>query len=84
MGAPAYPSHRPYPDANSPPILRIPYVWVADLYARTEFPLVLLVGDKTELGSNWYPPVVTRIESNLIPDWERKHPQHRAKPRRRL
>ena len=38
------------PYANSPPILRIPYVWF-DVAGGDEVAVVMLVGDKTRLGN---------------------------------
>ncbi len=42
----------------------------------------MLAGDKTTLGSEWYPGVVNQIESTMVGDWERTHPTQNAQARR--
>ena len=52
------------PDANDPPVLRILYGFVRP--PRSQIRAVLLIGgDKTELGSRWYPPAVAEAERRL-------------------
>lgn len=50
--------------------------------SREEVAVVMLMGDKTALGNNWYPSKVNDIENRLVPDWERAHATHRAQVRR--
>ncbi|MHB1536434.1 MAG: hypothetical protein ACYC1D_17860 [Acidimicrobiales bacterium] len=70
------------PYADNPPVLRIPYVWFRDAETKSELAVVMLIGDKTTLGNQWYPPRVQLIESKLVPEWERANPTHRAWRRR--
>ncbi len=69
------------PYANSPPILRIPYVWF-DVAGGGEVAVVMLVGDKTRLGNAWYPQVVQQIENVMIAQWRRANPGHHPQVRR--
>ncbi len=69
------------PYAVEPPIIRVPYVWFLDVDDQ-EFAVVMLMGDKTTLGSQWYPARVNEIEGRLIPDWERSNPGDHARIRR--
>jgi hypothetical protein len=70
------------PYADTPPVIRIPYVWFLDIETGEEVAVVMLMGDKTNLGNHWYPAQVERIETVLIPAWVRHHPTHRARTRR--
>jgi hypothetical protein len=70
------------PYAESPPVLRIPYVWFDDADAGEELAVVMLAGDKTTLGNDWYPGVAKQIDNDMVIDWERTHPSHRARVRR--
>ena len=69
------------PYATVQPVIRIPYVWFAAPQAD-ELAVVMLMGDKTNLGNNWYPAKVSHIESSLIPNWEKANPGHTAQIRR--
>jgi hypothetical protein len=64
------------PYADSSPILRVPYVWFTT--PQGQLPVVMLLGDKGVSGNLWYPTVVQRIETVMIPAWERTHPKHSA------
>jgi len=70
------------PYADEPPVIRIAYVWFADADVREDLAVVMLMGDKTDLGNDWYPSRVGIIETKLIPDWERTNPNHHAHVRR--
>lgn len=70
------------PYADAPPVIRIAYVWFLDEASREEVAVVMLMGDKTALGNNWYPSKVNDIENRLVPDWERAHPTHHPQVRR--
>lgn len=70
------------PHADAPPVIRIAYVWFIDESSREEVAVVMLMGDKTALGNDWYPSKVNDIENRLVPDWERAHPTHHAQVRR--
>ena len=70
------------PYAETPPVIRIPYVWFRDADTGGEVAVVMLMGDKSKLGSLWYPAKVNEIENRMIPDWERTH-RHKAMVRRR-
>ncbi|GJM36675.1 MAG: hypothetical protein R8F63_20495 [Acidimicrobiales bacterium] len=71
------------PYADSPPVLRIPYVWFIDQATGDEVAVVMLVGDKTTSGNDWYPAVVNKIDNaSMVTDWERTHPDHKATIRR--
>ncbi len=63
------------PYAVGPPVLRILFAFVADDEGE-EAAVVLIGGDKTELGNRWYPPHVTRAEERLE-QWCRHHPDYR-------
>jgi len=52
------------PYAVGPPVLRILFAFVVDDEGE-EAAVVLIGGDKTELGHRWYPPHVTRAEERL-------------------
>ena len=69
------------PYASTPPVIRIPYVWF-DQDDGNELAVVMLAGDKAELGNAWYPGIVQQIEGTLIAQWEHHHPTHRAQVRR--
>lgn len=71
--------HTPY--AEGPPILRIPYVWF-DRPDGSEVAVVMLIGDKTQRGRDWYPWAVRQIEDTMIGQWHRRHPDHRAQVKR--
>ena len=70
------------PYADRPPVLRIPYVWFNDSEIGDEVAVVMLAGDKTALGNDWYPGVVNQIDNTMVPAWERTHPTHKARVRR--
>lgn len=70
------------PTARRPPVLRIPYVWFTDTDTADELAVVMCLGDKTRLGSQWYSPTVAEIETRLIPSWSRSQPAHQPKVRR--
>ncbi len=70
------------PYADQPPVIRIAYVWFTDDSKREELAVVMLMGDKTTLGNNWYPSKINTIENTLVPDWEHTHPNHHAQVRR--
>lgn len=40
--------------------------------------MVMLVGDKTERGNDWYPSTVKQIEGTMIGEWHHRHPNYRA------
>lgn len=62
-------------------ILRIPYVWF-DRADGGEIAVVMLIGDKTRRGREWYPWAVEQIEGSMIGQWHRRHPNHQAQVRR--
>ena len=43
--------------------------------------VVMLVGDKTQLGNEWYRSVVRQIEGTMIGEWHRHQPSQRAQVR---
>lgn len=54
------------PYAETPPVIRILYVWCRSTTQGTdESPVVLLGGDKTVQGNNWYPPNIAAAERRL-------------------
>ena len=63
------------PYAVGPPVLRILFAFVAD-DEGDEAAVVLIGGDKRELGNRWYPPHVTRAGERLE-QWCRHHPDYR-------
>lgn len=52
------------PYADRPPVLRILYA-ICRTANRGEVAVVLLGGDKTALGNNWYPANLTEAEARL-------------------
>jgi hypothetical protein len=60
------------PYADRPPVLRILYA-VCRTPDRGEVAVVLLGGDKTALGNNWYPANLTEAEARLD-QHARQHP----------
>ena len=52
------------PYADAPPVLRILYAVCRD-NEGSEYAVVLLGGDKTTLGSNWYPANLAEAETRL-------------------
>jgi hypothetical protein len=70
------------PFATGPPIIRILYVWFHDDTTNESVAVVMSLGDKTTQQNHWHPAAVTRIETILVPDWERNHANHRAIVRR--
>lgn len=73
-------THTPY--AQSPPVIRIPYVWFRDLETADELAVIMLIGDKTQLKNHWYPKTVELIEKSLVPAWENVNQSHQAIIRR--
>ncbi len=69
------------PYAESKPVLRIPYVWFQGPGGE-ELAVVMLVGDKSDLGNAWYPGIVQQIDVTMIPEWEHRNPKHEARVRR--
>ena len=69
------------PYADTPSVIRIPYVWFLDADDQ-ELAVVMLMGDKSTLGNHWYPRWVNEIENRLIPGWETSNPGHHARIRR--
>lgn len=63
------------PYAEGPPVLRILFAFVTD-DGGGEAAVVLVGGDKTELGNRWYPPHVARAEERLE-EWCRHHSDYR-------
>lgn len=43
--------------------------------------VVMLVGDKTQLGNEWYRSVVRQIEGIMIGEWHQHQPSQRAQVR---
>ncbi|MDA8358039.1 MAG: hypothetical protein M0Z95_17505 [Actinomycetota bacterium] len=52
------------PYATTPPMIRVLYGFVTDSAQLRA--VALLGGDKTELGSRWYPPNVAEAERRLV------------------
>jgi hypothetical protein len=52
------------PYAVGPPVLRILYA-ICRTFGRAEVAVVLLGGDKTALGNNWYPVNLNEAEARL-------------------
>ena len=63
------------PYAVSPPVLRLLFAFVTDDMGN-EAAVVLIGGDKTQLGNRWYPPHVQRAEERLE-QWCRHNPDYR-------
>lgn len=63
------------PYAEGPPVLRVLFAFVAG-DEGAEAAVVLIGGDKTELGNRWYPPHVARAEERLG-QWCRHHADYR-------
>lgn len=71
------------PYAVQPPVLRIPYVWFTDTENGTEVAVIMFIGDKTDLGNDWYPSAIQRIDNaSMVTEWTRTHPAHQAQTRR--
>lgn len=71
------------PYAVQPPVLRIPYVWFTDTETGIDVAVIMFLGDKTDLGNDWYPSAVQRIDNaSMVTDWTRTHPTHQAQTRR--
>jgi hypothetical protein len=67
----------------APPVLRIPYVWFVDQTTNADAAVLMMIGDKTDSGNDWYPAAVNRIDNgSMVVDWERMHANHRARVRR--
>lgn len=69
--------------AVKPPTLRIPYVWFNDKTTGDELAAIFMIGDKTNLGNDWYPIIVEQLTSHLVPDWEQQYPNLQAKRAKR-
>jgi len=67
------------PYADAPPIIRIAYVWFFDSEQSEELAVVMLMGDKRQLGNQWYPTKRAEIEGRMIADWQRTHPTPQGK-----
>jgi len=58
-------------------------VWFVDQPTAAEIAVVMLMGDKTISGNDWYPGAVNQIDNaGMVVDWERTHPDHKARIRR--
>ena len=68
------------PYADAPPVLRILFGFVTDATGH-EAAVVLIGGDKTDLGNDWYPPHVQQAQDRLD-QWCRYHPGYRPIVRR--
>ncbi len=68
------------PYADAAPVLCILFGYVAD-DAGHEAAVVLIGGDKTALGSRWYPPHVQQAQDRLD-QWCRHYPEYRPIVRR--
>lgn len=68
------------PYADAAPVLRILFGFVIDEAGR-EAAVVLIGGDKTELGNRWYPPNVQQAQDRLD-QWCRQHSDYRPIVRR--
>ena len=68
------------PYADAPPVLRLLFAFVADSKGG-EAAVVLVGGDKTQLGNRWYPPHVLRAEQRLE-QWCRQRSEYRPIVRR--
>ena len=53
------------PFADSPPVIRILYAFCRNELG-THVAVVLLGGDKTDLGNRWYPPNIAEAERRLL------------------
>lgn len=60
------------PYADRPPVLRVLYA-ICRASDGGEVAVVLLAGDKTVLGNNWYPANLTEVEARLD-NYCRQHP----------
>ena len=70
------------PYASGRPVIRIAYVWCEEADG-SEAAVVMLMGDKADLGNIWYDGVVKQIEGSMIGEWEHRYPQRRIQLRRR-
>lgn len=52
-------------------MLRIAYVWF-DRAEGDEVAVMMRIGDKTELGNDWYPSTVKQIEGTMIGQWQQR------------
>ena len=58
-------------------------MWFVDQGRGEELAVVMLIGNKTSSGNDWYPSVVNQIDNaSMVADWERTHPDHKARIRR--
>lgn len=69
------------PYASDRPVMRIAYVWGKEADG-SEAAVVMLMGDKSDLGNTWYEGTVRQIEESMISEWEHRHPQLRIQLRR--
>lgn len=69
------------PYAESRPVLRIAYVWFQGPGGE-ELAVVMLAGDKSDLGNAWYPGTVQQVDGTMVPEWEHRNPKHKAQVRR--
>ena len=53
------------PYADGPPVIRVLYAFCRSA-AGTQVAVVLLGGDKTDLGNRWYPPNIAEAERRLL------------------
>lgn len=70
------------PYAQDRPVIRIVYAWCEES-AGSEGAVVMLMGDKAQLGNTWYDRVVRQVEDTMIREWEQRHPRRRIRRRRR-
>lgn len=62
------------PDAGQPPVLRILYCFLRERNGG-EIAIVLLGGDKTKQGSDWYPANVS-LAQRRADEWCRQNPEY--------
>ena len=53
------------PFADGPPVIRVLYAFCRRA-SGTQVAVVLLGGDKTDLGNRWYPPKIATAETRLL------------------
>ena len=69
------------PYAVGRPVIRVAYVWCEEADGA-EAAVLMLMGDKADLGNTWYDGIVKQIEGTMIGEWEHRHPQRRVQMRR--
>lgn len=74
------------PYATNLPRIRVPYVWFdvdTDEGPEEVAVVMMMMGDKSEKGNDWYPAMLVQLNDELLPSWRKANPTYKVRTRRR-